>query len=180
MALKNIVMATQADRTLVTILTKTIAEQTTQVTSLTAKPFTAQSDNDCLNRSRYRSSNTGTPADCNPPLDRDIYSTSGKKFEPNGCCSSHSFKVEGDHTSATCLRPITTHNTRLNISVYCLYNAGTPADRNPPLDRNIYLKSGNVFEPNGYCPSHSFKVEEYHTSATCLRPLATHKQPLIE
>ena len=45
LALENIATATQADRTLVALLTKTISELSTQVATLTAKLATAHSEN---------------------------------------------------------------------------------------------------------------------------------------
>ena len=80
--LENLATATQAYRTLIAILTKMIAELTEQVTSLTAKLLTAHLDNAYLNRSEYCSSNAGTPADLNPPLDQNIYLKSGKSLTP--------------------------------------------------------------------------------------------------
>ena len=92
MALSNLATATQADRTLVALLTKTIADLSSQVTNLTTKLATAQSENACLKRSGhhldqdnhgYRSANVGAPSDHNPLRDRNIYSESGQKFDPN-------------------------------------------------------------------------------------------------
>ena len=119
MTLENIATATQADKTLVALLTKTIAELLTQVTTLTANLAMAQSENACLKRPVHCLSNAGAPAD-----------------------RGHS-----------------------------LANVGTPANHNPPRDRNIYSRSGQKFDPNGYFSYHGFKVEETHTSATCTRPL---------
>ena len=48
-----------------------------------------------------------------------------------------------------------------------LSNHQAPSDQNPLRDRNVYSRIGHKFEPNGYCSSHEFKVEEYHTFATC-------------
>ena len=38
---------------------------------------------------------------------------------------------------------------------------------NTPQDHNLYSRSGQQFDPNGYCFSDGYKVEESHTSATC-------------
>ena len=46
----------------------------------------------------------------------------------------------------------------------------TPSDQNTNQDRNVYSKSGKKIDPNGYCFSHGYNVEEAHTSATCLFP----------
>ena len=73
MALENIATATQAYRTSVALLTKTIADLTEQVPYLTAKLLTAHSENAHINRSEYRLSNAGTPEDLNLPLDQNIY-----------------------------------------------------------------------------------------------------------
>ena len=42
----------------------------------------------------------------------------------------------------------------------------TPSETNPPQDCNLYSQSGQRFDPNGYCSSHGYNVEESHTSAT--------------
>ena len=105
----NLATATQANRKLVALLTKTIAELTTQATFLTVKLLTAQAEKNRLNISGYSLSNIGTPADRNPPLDWKIYSKSGNNFDPNRYCSLNGFMVEEDHTSATCLIPLGTH-----------------------------------------------------------------------
>ena len=119
MALANLAIATQADRTLVAMLTKTIAELSTQVSTLTAKLATAQSDNACLKISGYRSAqanhghrmdNVQAPSDQNPPHDCNVYSRRRQKFYPKGYCSSHGFEVEKSHTSATCRYPVDGHN----------------------------------------------------------------------
>ena len=115
MALVNIATATQSERTSVVLLKKTITELSTQVTTLTAKLETVQSEIDHLKISGHRSANTGAPdnhghrsanvgapSDQNPLRERDIYSRSIQKFDPNGYCSSHGFKVKENHTSATC------------------------------------------------------------------------------
>ena len=63
------------------------------------------------------SSNT-TPSDPNPNQYRNLYSRSGQRFDLNGYCSSHGYKVEEAHTLATCRFPSNGHNksaTRLNI-----------------------------------------------------------------
>ena len=62
MALENITMATQADKILVALLTKTIAELTTQATTLTAKLAMAQSENAGLKRHVHRLSNADAAA----------------------------------------------------------------------------------------------------------------------
>ena len=71
MALENIATATQADRTLVALLTKTIAEFTTQVTSITAKLLTAQSENARLNKSGHCLTNRCAPDDRTLTRDRN-------------------------------------------------------------------------------------------------------------
>ena len=119
MALANIATATQAYRTLVALLKKTIVELSTQVTTLTLKLVTAQSDNARLKRSGHRlapaihghrSANVGSPSDQNPFRDRNSYSRSGEIFDPNRYCSSHGFKVKESHTSATCQYLVDGHN----------------------------------------------------------------------
>ena len=40
----------------------------------------------------------------------------------------------------------------------------TQLETNPPRYRNLYSQSGQSFDPNGYCSSHGYKVEESHTS----------------
>ena len=106
MALANLATATQSDRTLVALLTKTVAELSTQVTTLAVKLAAAQSENACLKRSGHHSANAGAPSDHghiltnvdapddhNLPRDRNIYSRSGQKFDLNRYCSSHRFKI---------------------------------------------------------------------------------------
>ena len=127
LALANIVTATQAYRTLVALLTKTISELSSQVALITAKLATAQAENAQMKKSGQQSTTAGhghqassntTPLDMNPIQDRNLYSRSGQRFDPNGSCSSHGYKVEEAHTLATCRFPINDHNksaTRLNI-----------------------------------------------------------------
>ena len=110
MALANIATATQANRKLVVLLTKTITELTTQVTYLTTKLLMAQSENDCLKKSGHCLANTGAPSDLTLICDQNIYAKSGTKFEPNKYCSSHSYKIEETHNSATCIYLIDGHN----------------------------------------------------------------------
>ena len=127
LALVNLATAIQADRTSVALLTKTISELSSQVALLTAKLATAQAENVWIKKSvhqsttaghGHRSSSNTTPFETNPPQDRNLYSRSGQRFNPNGYCSSHGYKVEESHTSATCRIPNNNHNksdTRLNI-----------------------------------------------------------------
>ena len=126
MNLENLAKVIQADRTSIAMLTKTIAEISTQVSTLTAKLVTAQSENACLKRFGHPSSpadhehcldNVQTPSDKNPLRDCNIYSTIAQKFDPNRYLSSHGFKVEESCTSATCCYPVDGHNilaTRLD------------------------------------------------------------------
>ena len=127
LALANLATATQADRTSVELLTKTISELSIQVAHLTAKLATAQAENALLKKSGHRStpsehghraSSDSTPSDPNSSQDRNVYSKSGQNFDPNGYCSSNGYKVEELHTSATCRFPNNRHNkldTRLDI-----------------------------------------------------------------
>ena len=127
LALANIATTTQSKRTSVVLLTKTTAEISTQVSTLTAKLETAHSENTCLKKSGHRSapakhgyhaSSNQTPSDHNMIRDQNVYSRSGKKFNPNGYLSSHGFKVEESHTSVTCCYTLYGHNklaTRLDI-----------------------------------------------------------------
>ena len=127
LALANLATATQADRTLVALLTKTISELSGQVALLTEKLATAQAENARIKKSGqqsatawhgHRVSSNTTPSDPNPSQYRNLYSRSGQRFNPNGYCSSHGYKVEESHTSATCRFPSNGHNTsgtRLNI-----------------------------------------------------------------
>ena len=62
MALANLAMATQSNRTLVALLTKKIANLSTQVTTLTANLATAQSENSCLKKFRNCWANAGAQA----------------------------------------------------------------------------------------------------------------------
>ena len=96
-ALTNIATATQADRTSVALLTKTISELSSQVALLTAKLATAQAENARMKKSGQQSTTAGhvhrassnmTPLETNPPQYRNLYSRSGQRFDPNGYCSS--------------------------------------------------------------------------------------------
>ena len=126
-ALVNIATSTQADSTLVALLTKTISELSSQVALLTAKLATAQVEKARMKKSGQQSTTAGhghwassntTLLETNTPQYRNLYSCSGKWFDPNGSCSSHGYKVEESHTSAICRFPSSNHNksaTRLNI-----------------------------------------------------------------
>ena len=118
-ALANLTTATQADRTSVALLTKTISELSSQVALLTAKLSTAQAENARMKKSGHKSTTSGqghqassntTPLETNTSQDHNLYSCSGQRFDPNGYCSSHGYKVEESHTSATCRFPNSTHN----------------------------------------------------------------------
>ena len=108
--LANIPTATQADSTLVPLLTKNIAELTSQVTLLTAKLLTAQSEKARLKISGYCSAKSGALADRTTTRDQNMYAKSGQIFNPNGYCSSKVFKVEETHTSATFRVPLDEQN----------------------------------------------------------------------
>ena len=93
LTLANLTTATQADRTLVALLTKTILELSRQVALLTAKLATAQAENARMNKSGQQSTTSGhghrtssntTPLEPNPSQDRNLYSRSGQRFDPNG------------------------------------------------------------------------------------------------
>ena len=83
-ALANLATATQADRTSVDLLTKTISELSSQVALITAKLATAQAENARMNKSGQQSTTAGhgqrassntTPSDT--PQDRNLYFCSG-------------------------------------------------------------------------------------------------------
>ena len=126
-ALSNLTTATQADRTSVALLTRTISELSSQIALLTAKLATSQAENARMNKAGQQSTTDGhghqasiktTSSETNPPQDRKLYSQSGHRFDPNVYCSSHGYKVEESHTSATCKSPNSNHNksaTRLKI-----------------------------------------------------------------
>ena len=124
-ALTNLATATQADRTSVVLLTKTILELSSQVALLTAKLATAQAENSRMKKTGQQSTTVGhghretsNTTLSETPQDRNLYSRSGQRFDPNGYCSSHGYKVEESHTSATCRFLGNNHNksaTRLNI-----------------------------------------------------------------
>ena len=82
-ALANLATATQADRTSVALLTKTISELSSQVALLTAKLATAQAENARMKKSGQQSTTAGNghrassntaPSETNPPQDRNLYS----------------------------------------------------------------------------------------------------------
>ena len=92
-ALANIATVTQADRTLVALLTKTISEFSSQVALLTAKLATAQAENARMKKSGQQSTTAGhghrassntTPSETNTPQYCNLYSLSGQRFDPNG------------------------------------------------------------------------------------------------
>ena len=92
MALENLATATQADRKSVAMLTKIIAELSTQFSNLTAKLGKAQSDNTRLEKLGHSSSpsehenrlsNNQAASDQNPLRDRNVYARSGHKFDLN-------------------------------------------------------------------------------------------------
>ena len=133
LALAKLATATQSDSILVALLAKTISEISGQVALLaktiseisgqvallTAKIATAQAENAQMKklgqqsttaRHGYQVSSNSTPLDLNSSQYRNLYSRSGHRFNPNGCCSSHGYKVEESHTSATCRFPNNGHN----------------------------------------------------------------------
>ena len=126
-ALENIATATQADRTSVALLTKTISELLGQLATLTPKHATAQTEKARLKKSGHclapakhgrRASRNQTPSDHNSLQDQNVYLRSGHKFDPNGYCSPHGYKVKESHTSTTCRLPGNGHNklaTRMEI-----------------------------------------------------------------
>ena len=126
-ALANLATATQTDRTSVALLMKTISELSSQVALLTVKLASAQAENARMNKSGqqsttdgqgHRASSNTTPSETNTSQDHNLYSCSGQRFDPNGYCSSHGYKVKDSHTSVTCRFPNITHNksaTQLNI-----------------------------------------------------------------
>ena len=119
LAIANIATATQADRTSVTLLTETILGLSGQVALLTTKLATLQAENARMKKSGQQSTTSGhghqassnsTPSYPNPSQDQNLYSRSGQRLDPNGYCSSHRYKLEELHTSATCCFPINFHN----------------------------------------------------------------------
>ena len=119
LALLILETATQVNRTSVAMLTKTIVELSTQVSTLTAKLATAHSENARMKKSKHRSApdeqvhcacSNQTPPDQNLLRDRNVYSRSRHKFDPNIYCSSHAFMVEDSHNSATCRYPCNSQN----------------------------------------------------------------------
>ena len=134
MALANLATATESNRTSVTLLTQTTVGLTSQFTTLTANLSTAQSDNSRVKRSGncsapadhiHCSDNLGETSDQNPLRDRNIYSRSGGKFDPNGYYSSHRLKFEESHTSANCRYLVDGHNkfaTRLDTKGGKIWN----------------------------------------------------------
>ena len=110
-ALANLATTTQADRTSVALLTKMISELSSQVALLTAKLATAQVENVRMKKSGQQSTTAGKGhressntnlLETKKSQDHNLYSRSGQRFDPNGYCSSHGYKVEESHTSANC------------------------------------------------------------------------------
>ena len=119
LALENLATATQADRTSVALPTKTILELSIQVAHLTAKIATAQAENARMKKSGHQSTTSGhghrafsnsTPPDPTSSQDRNVYSRSGQRFDPNRYFSPQVYKVEESHTSATCCFPSNGHS----------------------------------------------------------------------
>ena len=119
LGLANLATAKQTDRTSVALLTKMISDLSSQVATLTVKLVTAQSEIACMKKSghclapakhSHQASRNSTPSDPNSNQDRNIYSKSGQKLDPNGYCSSHGYKVEEAHTSADFRCPNNCHN----------------------------------------------------------------------
>ena len=52
----------------------------------------------------------------------------------------------------------------------------TPSDPTSSQDLNVYSRSRQGFDPNGYCYSHGYKVEESYKSATCRFPSNGHNR----
>ena len=119
LALVNLATATQADRTSVVLLTKTISELSGQFALLTEKLATAQAKNARMKKPGkqsttaghgHRASSNTTLSKPNPSQDHNLYYRSGQRFDPYGYCSSHGYKVEESHTSVTCHFPSNGHN----------------------------------------------------------------------
>ena len=126
--LANLTTSTQADRTSVALLTKTISELSNQVSHLTAKLSTSQAENARIKKSGHQSTTAGnghrasgnsTPSDPTSSQDRNVYSRRGQRFDPNVYCSSHGYKVEESQTSTVCRFPSNGHknsSTQLDIN----------------------------------------------------------------
>ena len=93
LALANLATATQADRTLFALLTKTISELSSQVALLATKISAVQAKNARMKKSvqqsttadhGHRVSSNTTPSDPNPSQDRNLYSRGGQRFGPMG------------------------------------------------------------------------------------------------
>ena len=95
MGLANIATTTQSDRTLVALLTKTIAEISNHFTTLTTMLLTAQSENACIKISEHilanagdpdnhghRSANVGDPSNYNHPRDQISIQGASKSSTP--------------------------------------------------------------------------------------------------
>ena len=127
LALANLATATQANITSVALLTKTISDLSGQVALLTETLATAQSEKARMKKSGHqtttdrhwhRASSNTTSSEPNPRQDRNLYSWSRQRFDPNGYCNPHGYKVEESHTSATCRFTSNGHKksaTQLNI-----------------------------------------------------------------
>ena len=56
----------------------------------------------------------------------------------------------------------------------------TLSETNPPQDCNLYYQSGQRVNPNRYCSSYGYKVEESHTSATCRFTNSNHNKSVTQ
>ena len=138
-ALANLATATQSDREAVNLLTKTISDLTSQIATLTKNLDSANTTIIALqggtSHRNHRSGNRrggggggsggggnnnsggGGNSGGTDKSDRNVWSRSGRKFDPNGYCHSHGFKVEEDHNSSNCSRRCEGHDataTRMN------------------------------------------------------------------
>jgi len=120
-ALANLATATRSDREAVSLLSKTITELTSQIATLTKNLDTANKTIIVLKSGGNRgggggrSSGPGTGNrnnnDATDKSDRNVWSRTGQKFDINGYCSSHVFKVEEEHNSGNCTKQCEGHDT---------------------------------------------------------------------
>ena len=106
--LANLATSTKADREAVSLLTRTISELTSQVTTLTKNIDTANKTIVSLKRNSNHGNNGGIRGggseinnrghNTTDKSDRNIWSRTGRKFDPNEYCFSYGFKEEEGHT----------------------------------------------------------------------------------
>ena len=116
-ALANLATNTRSDRESASLLSKNTAEITSQIATLTKNLDTANKTIIVLKSGGNRGRGSGAGAgnhnnnDTTDKSYRNVWSRTGRKFDTNGYCSSHGFKVEEEHNSDNCTNECDGNNT---------------------------------------------------------------------